>query len=858
MFTRNDPPIPSRRDESRDSSFAALGLLGFLLSTALWWGAAQRGAVIVTSGLLLIVAGLSWRAAARVSSPLFWPLLMCGLWTLLTVVPMPIVTLEIISPKAADLWANSMEVFGTPAPHWGTLSIDPGATFWEALKWCSYAIVAWLSATVTRSRGLNVVFAFIFLVAVVLAVASLVVALFQGDLAWLAGGADSKIRPIQSLLINPNNLSGYLNLGGFCGLGLIASRTPPMPKATLAVGVCVVLASSVWSGSRAGVAVLFLFLAVLALWWMPRWIRQQERTSQARAALGASLVFGIPGLAWLGASSALYRELLSDDLSKFGLLPSIVPTVRDYWLVGTGRGGFESVSQLYMPSSSNIVFRYVENFIASWVVEWGVPFSTLLVLGLAYVLRPRFLHLARGAPAQAAYLGVLAVLVQNFMDLGLELFSLTSAVVATLAALLASRGSRGGSSPWPSSSKVQGASAGASLVLISIVGASITGPDGYRAREQLETRWASTRHDASTLPQLIPQLQRSVLRRPAEPYPFIIGAVAAWEGNHRILPWAAAALDRAPNNGRVHLMVALGLAQLGAPRQALLHLVQTVEFDARLLGKAAILATQLSSESKFFVDGVGSGPAAAQLLVAIAGQWSRMEQRGGRRLLAERAVALAPESRDGLALLASDLLQEVADTRRTCVGNQTPACEHLAQSLDASFKRIEQVADRLARVDRCRASQIRARRFAINNEVEKALAVLDACSACESPAACLQTAASIAQDVDTDTRSSLEQQYIAAACGSDEACGRAEAWVGQLAEKRGDWFKAHVQYVRAGQVASKGEYWIAAARAAIRAERIGDAERAYQQAQSLGSQDAQVRAALEKLKKDTLPKLLVP
>ena len=82
--------------------------------------------------------------------------------------------------------------------------------------------------------------------------------------------------------------------------------------------------------------------------------------------------------------------------------------------------------------------------------------------------------------------------------------------------------------------------------------------------------------------------------------------------------------------------------------------------------------------------------------------------------------------------------------------------------------------------------------------------------------------------------------------------------MGQLAANRGDWMKAYVQYVRAGEVSPKGEYWLAAARAAIRAERIRDAKRAYQQARSLGSQDAQVRAALEQLKKDALPKLLVP
>lgn len=856
QWMRGDTLLRSRRRGASDELLAFQVLFGFLLMTALWWGAAQRGAVIVTSGLLLITTLMGWRTL-RAPSLLVWPLLACGSWTLLALVPMPMSLLDAISPRASELWAGSMHLFAASAPRWATVSIDPGATWLEALKWVAYALVAWSSATLTQSRGFNAVLGSVFLVAVFLAMASLTVAAFQGDLAWLAGGSHRETTRVSSFLINPNNLAGYLNLGGFCGLGLVASRRPPVSRTVLALGGCVVLASSVWSGSRAGVAVLVVSSLVLVSWWAPRLLREQRYATQAKVGLAALLGIGAPGLAWLGASSGLYRELLSDDLSKFGLLPSVVPAARDYWLMGTGRGGFESVAQLYLPSSSNVVFRYVENFVMSWVVEWGAPFSAALVCALSFVLRPKFLRLRRGAPAQAAYLGVLAVIVQNFMDLGLELFSLTSAVVAVLAALVASRNERGGRDEFATThrSKSVAVTLGALMVLC-LVGAAVTGPDAYKARKLLEERWAQSSHTAATLPELLPHLRREVLRRPADPYPFIIGAVAAWEGKHRILPWAAEAVERAPTNGRAHFLVGLGLSQLGAARQALFHLVQTVRFNPQLISRAASAASQLSSEPQFFVQGVSATQAGSQLLVAIASQWTDRSRRAGRRALVERAVAIAPESSRALAMLANDRLQEIIDTKSTCRTKPSLACEQLAETLQSDLKRIEEMADRLIKLDQCEGIRIKARRFEVSEETSRALAVLDGCNACQSPAACLRTAASIAQNADDATRTTLEQQYIAASCDNSESCGRAEFTVGQLAERRGDWWKAHMQYSRAAALGQNGDYWMAAARAAVRAGRAGDAERAYRQAESLGMKDATVRSALDQLKKDALPRLL--
>ncbi|HXS17395.1 MAG TPA: hypothetical protein VN764_09405, partial [Polyangiaceae bacterium] len=518
-------------------------MFAFLLLSALVWGASQRVTVIGLSALLLAFEVLRLRNFRSVDNPMFWPLFACGAWTVLTLIPLPIAWLEIVSPKAAELWINCLSPWQQPGPTWAPLAIDPGAAWFEALKWFGYVFVSRLAARVTQDTGFNRVLASVFGIGVILALVTLVQAvIFLGTTAGVDYGLAAFTH--NTLIVNPNNLAGFLNLGGACGLGLVVSRRSPISPTMSALGVCLCFSTSVWTGSRAGVAALVALLFVVGGYWVARIKRQAHTLTSRQLALGAVIGVGIPVISFLGINPMLHRDLFSDDLSKLELLPRLAPALRDFWLVGVGRGGFESISQLYMPSGQNVVFRYVENFVGSWLLEWGIPFGAALTLLTFLVLRPHFLKLRLAPPAQAAFAGVVAVFVQNLADLGLELFSLAATTIAVISALLSSRSERTVVISRPG---VQKASFVAALcaLLLSIMGSILTGPDAYVARERLSQQLNGLGTRTQTDKALLDHVRREIVKRPADPYPFIVASMAAARSNQPILPWAAAALRNA-------------------------------------------------------------------------------------------------------------------------------------------------------------------------------------------------------------------------------------------------------------------------------------------------------------------------
>src|SRR5207253_733339 len=102
------------------------------------------------------------------------PVLTCGalaLYTLLQALPLPVGLLRVIAPANADVWERVLLPFGEPALRWASLSLDPGASVVEALKWATYAAVFASAAAISAKRGaawgVTVVFAGAMLAAVV-------------------------------------------------------------------------------------------------------------------------------------------------------------------------------------------------------------------------------------------------------------------------------------------------------------------------------------------------------------------------------------------------------------------------------------------------------------------------------------------------------------------------------------------------------------------------------------------------------------------------------------------------------------------------------------------------------------------
>ena len=201
-------------------------------------GAVHTGVLLLVAATVL--AALSLEIYAGLASPgarrpvLSLPACILGalaLYCLLQALPLPFALLRLIAPANADVWARALLPFGeVDPPRWASLSLDPGASMVEALRWATYAAVFVTASSISARRGAAWGVALVFCSAVIaalttvghgLAGATKVFGLYQPSLpasSWHIGP-----------LLNPNNLAGYINLGALAGLGLMLTRRPPIP-----------------------------------------------------------------------------------------------------------------------------------------------------------------------------------------------------------------------------------------------------------------------------------------------------------------------------------------------------------------------------------------------------------------------------------------------------------------------------------------------------------------------------------------------------------------------------------------------------------------------------------------------------
>src|SRR5690606_19189104 len=110
-------------------------------------------------------------------------------------------------------------------------------------------------------------------------------------------------------LLNPNNLSGYLNLGAFSGLGLIFASRLARFRWLLSGGVAILFGVSVLTGSRAGVLLLPVgLIAFLVLLSIGLRRKHELRWRQGYVPVLAACLCGLI-LAGLGASEVTWKEL---------------------------------------------------------------------------------------------------------------------------------------------------------------------------------------------------------------------------------------------------------------------------------------------------------------------------------------------------------------------------------------------------------------------------------------------------------------------------------------------------------------------------------------------------------------------
>jgi tetratricopeptide (TPR) repeat protein len=841
------------------------------------------GFAVVSTSVVLVLA----RSQVRALPPPALVLLALAAWSALQALPMPIAVLSKIAPHNADVWTRALHPFGDPALRFGSISLDPGASLVEALKWFVYAMVLTLASLVSswRSRAVGPAIAFASAVCVALVAlghglvgATSLFGVYTPELAVPRWG----MPPI----LNPNNLSGYLNLGAFAGLGLLLAHRgddplrPLVRRGLIGAGLALVVAVSVLAASRAGALGLALGVMLFAaLVWLSGSERREraalrgEKLSGRRASVPAVLALG-GGilLAIVGASDTTWAELWEANAEKLRIASWSRPLIKDFPRFGVGRGAFESVFPAYRPASGHVLYAYPENFLVQWTTEWGVPVAAAACLALVWIYRPsRERHQANSVRI-GAWVGIGVLLLQNLVDLALEIPAVAILVAAVLGALYTERPVTDAIPPPDRESNsterrrrkrslwrrvrrraLALATFAAGALVFGL--ATVYGHNSLSdERSELRAAYQALRFDdVEAITAFQKRLRETILRHPAEPYFPLLGAIAAHRtkgGNP--LPWISAALERDPENGRAHLLLADILAAKGAVLQALMELRIAVEDEPALVYTAGLAAVRFTKDTDALERAAPGGSSGALMLVTIAGAIQGNEKRDVRMMLFNKALGRDPASVEALSARATELLGAITSNLPPCGASERKEC----------LDRVRQDGDAIRRIApmSCQPLILQARVFELEEQIDAGEDILAAgCTSCREAESCAADRVRLAaKKKASDRLTGAVRAYLAVACSREVPCIHPQTFVGDILAGRADWTLAAEHYRLAAMAADTSDAWLKAANAASHAGDAIAASQALGRAQRRGGHDPTLEKQVDKQRQDLLHQGLVP
>lgn len=776
---------------------------------------------------------------------------LCG-YTLLQVVPLPLDWLSGLAPANADVWARAMRPFGETPSH-APLSLDPGASWVEALRGWSYLSVfcaaAWAGARKGAAWGALTLFAS----AVLLAVTTIAHGLLDATRVFgvyepRLGGQGFRVAP----LINANNLAGYLNLGTMAGLSLLAMSRPPIPRWAIALAAAPVLGMTLLSGSRAGILSLVMGLVLLLLLLQRTGRMTASRVDWKSLAIGGGLVaFAAILFVSLAAGKRLAHLLLQDDLSKFQALGAALQLVRDHPWFGIGRGAFESVFPAYWAGTNNSIHSHPENFLVQWASEWGLLATIVTCAAGAWLLRPSAWGIRSSVAACGLFCGFAALLLQNLADLSLEVPGVV------IAACAAAGFAWGNNSARPRSSRSATRRTLVPVMLVTGLALLLFGA----ARFGVHTLDRDRDHVHASLGEMEPRnaahwrtmralLHDAMNRHPAEPYFPRLGAAAAWKGGQESpMPWIQRALERGLHVGRTHYLLGLYLASKGKRSQALLELRFALERDPQLATKVAKVAVGLTRDPDELLRCVPQGTAGTAVLIALAKRVN--DDRALARRFLEDALRRDSTLLSPRLTLVRWLQEDLEDGKPACAGDRRARC------LDDLQRQLDQIAalDPTS-VD---LPVLRARLLSLRGQPDAAAKLLkEQCIRLDARLRCIDTWIEMAGKArDRVALSQAAAALDAEPCNDGGACARLRWSVGEAALALGDTIGALAHFERAATDDRSASRWRLFARHAKKAGEYTRALRALERAAQLRPNDSSIVKEIQELRKHELQRRLL-
>jgi tetratricopeptide (TPR) repeat protein len=570
----------TRLPDLRPASFAFAGLL--VLAPELI-GGAPGWATVALACLATLVAALAFRlsrdqdSARSLLEPVVIVQAAAVLLTLAQIVPLPAGLTKWLSPVSWEEARAAASALQRPEPSWIPFSSDPGGSHERLLFGLTTLLALCIARLLARVGTSSGVLLGVVASALVLCGSSLfhvtmelghVFGLYEPRFVWA---------PLWGPIMNPNNLAGVMAFGTPLALGFACRRdSTRMPRVAWALGALAMLTTALLTLSRGGMAAamlgVLLFGALYALRPAGQDGSRRVRTFRALA-LFACVAAGASVLAIWAGSDPLGEDY--GDTTKLEMFRQELTLLREHPVLGIGRGAFAAASTSFYSADSRAL--YAENIFLQYASEFGIPFAVLF-LGTIFARVLSGLFRWQSATELGALVGVLTILLHNFVDFGMELTGVSTLVFACLgAALPPFRWPGAEALPWPriESRRLVGASALLSGVALLAFGLSVS----LYSLDAMERTLADAilERDRTTFAEAFP---RAVELHPADATIAMYGATMAIKtGGSDAGMWLNRTMRLAPNWSSPHGWAAHWLALLGHGDQALAELQLAAERD---------------------------------------------------------------------------------------------------------------------------------------------------------------------------------------------------------------------------------------------------------------------------------------
>jgi hypothetical protein len=788
---------------------------------------AQHTPVLVVAALL--AAGAAFLLRGSTMPLTAWLLLALAFFTLCQIVPLPLSWVLALSPASGAVWQGALRPFGAAPPFWATLSVDPAATALEALKWFAYACV-FIAASGFRTRRGPVGLALLaFACGALVTAITLVHGVLDVQRVYGLYVPPTPSQWLRGPFVNGNNLAGYVTLGLFAGVGVWLSPERKLPAWPFLLAAPLMMAMVLLSDSRGGV--LCMLLAVL--WVGYRALRWQRIVSR-EALRGVALAIGL-GLtaATVLAGPRLVASFSDRDMkAKISVWRWSLELIRDFPIFGVGRGAFETAFEPYrrqLGRDFSVVFPYTENFPLQWVSDWGILVGLLALVAFAVVAWRPFTRASNNPLAGSLVAGLAALLLQNLVDLGLEIFSVSALALVVFAAL--------GPSSEPDRRRpllapalaISGVAVATAIVLA--IGASPVRHERQRVSKDYS---AWVRAGAPDPAGFLKTLRAPILRHPGEAYFPLVGSAVAQKSGGDPLRWIGRALERSPLDAHAHWRLAEVMASRGARRQALLHLRLAALYDATVRDGALFTAAGLAQSPEDLLSAFPVHLPGGTLLPELCKRTIGAVRIACWREMVIREPADAGAKRE----VAAALLEAVEASGAPCDGAGREAC-------------VAELGRRLAEAEAVphdwRVMELRARELAVQAKFREAAALAaEHCPANREGSRCCERALEYAARArDTALIGAAGDRYTAAVCTDPQACALAHERIGRSYQELSAFGLALRHFSKAAEEAPTVDRWLQSAETAARAGSAISAHVAFDRARREGDLSAAQRRRME-------------